>query len=203
MRLSFFIIFLIGLVSCKSYLTDDSPSTEIPKDITLFQQYMLDEINFARTKPAEYTESRLKAFNDHSTDNGSYQYLKNLTPVTALSFSNALNQSATKYAVFLANNNLIGHDADGTPLSRAIREGYTGSLLGENIAGASDNLFNATLNPQSAAIGFVSLLIIDDGVADFGHRLIMLNSKYKIVGIGFGRNTASIYINYRVQDFGN
>lgn len=203
MRLSFLIIFLIGLVSCKSYLTDDSPSTEIPKDITLFQQYMLDEINFARTKPAEYTESRLKAFNDHSTDNGSYQYLKNLTPVTALSFSNALNQSATKYAVFLANNNLIGHDADGTPLSRAIREDYTGSLLGENIAGASDNLFNATLNPQSAAIGFVSLLIIDDGVADFGHRLIMLNSKYKIVGIGFGRNTASIYINYTVQDFGN
>ncbi|MCX6236816.1 MAG: CAP domain-containing protein [Bacteroidia bacterium] len=203
MRLSFLIIFLIGLVSCKSYVTDDSPSTEIPKDITLFQQYMLDEINFARTKPAEYAESRLKAFNDHSTDNGSYQYLKNLTPVTALSFSNALNQSATKYAVFLANNNLIGHDADGTALSRAIREGYTGSLLGENIAGASDNLFNATLNPQSTAIGFVSLLIIDDGVADFGHRLIMLNSKYKIVGIGFGRNAASTYINYTVQDFGN
>jgi len=201
MRLSFLILILVGFVSCKSFVID-SPSIDIPKDITPFQQYVLDEINFVRTKPVDYAELRLKSYKDALTDNGGYQYLKSFTPVAALSFKNVLNQSATKYAAYLAINNVISHDADGTPLSRAIREGYTGSSLGENIAGASDNLYDATLNPQSAAIGFVRLLIIDEGVIDLGHRLIMLNSKYKTIGIGFGRNTVSTYVNYSVQDFG-
>ena len=195
------ILILIGFISCKKALVDDVP-IEIPKNITAFQQYTIDEINFARSKPAEYADLRLKSYKETTTDNGSFQYLKNLTPVGELSFSNALNQSATKYAVFLADNNLMGHDGDGTPLSRSIREGYTGSSLGENIAGASDNLYNVSINPQTTAIEFVRLLIIDEGIADLGHRLIMLNSKYKTVGIGFGRNTSSIYINYTVQDFG-
>ena len=188
-------------MSCKSYVID-TPSIETPKNITVIQQYMFDEINFARTKPAEYADLRLKAFKDKSTDNVSYQYLKNLAHVGAVSFSNELNQAASKYAVFLADNNLIGHDANGTPLSRSIKEGYSGVSLGENIAASSDNTYNANLNAQSAAIGFVELLIIDDGVTDLAHRLILLNSKYNLVGIGFGRNTASTYVNYIVQDFG-
>lgn len=183
-------------------MADDVP-IEILKDITPFQQYTFDEINFARTKPAEYAELRLAAFKTNSTDNGSYQYLRNLTPVKALVFRNALNQSASKYAAFLVEKNLLEHNADGTPLIRAIREGYTGTSIGENLAGASDNSYNATDNPQSAAIGFVTLLIIDRGVDDFVHRLILLNSQYTTVGIGFGRNATSAFINCTVQDFGN
>jgi hypothetical protein len=201
MRVSFLIVILLGLLSCKSYVMD-APPIESPQNITLFQQYVLDEINLARTKPAEYADLRLKAFKDKSKDNGSYQYLKTLAPVGEVSFSNALNQAASKYAAFLADNNLIGHDANGTPLSRAIKEGFSGNSLGENIAASSDDVYNTNLNSQTAAIGFVELLIIDDGVADLAHRLILLNSKYNLVGIGFGRNTASTYVNYMVQDFG-
>jgi hypothetical protein len=202
MKMFFLIAILIVVVSCKNYVIEPPPA-DIPKDVTLFQQYMLDEINFARTKPAEYAELRLKAFKNNSTDNGSYLYLKNLTPVTALSFRNSLNQAASKYAIFLSTNNLMGHDADGTPLNRAIKEGYTGNSLGENIAASSADAYNADLNAQSAATGFVILLIIDDGVTDLGHRLIMLNSKYNSIGIGFSRNTSATYVNYTVQDFGN
>ena len=119
MRLSLLILIFAGLVSCKSYVID-SPSIDIPRDITPFQQYVLDEINLARTKPVDYAELRLKSYKDALTDNGGYQYLKSFTPVAALSFKNVLNQSASKYAVYLAANNVIGHDADGTPLSRAI-----------------------------------------------------------------------------------
>ncbi len=190
------------LVGCNNALIEDI-SIEKTKDISTFQQYMLDEINFARTKPAEYAELRLKAENEASKDNGSYSYLKNSTQVEAISFNLALNQSASDYAVFLAEKNLLEHFADGTPLKRAIRAGFTGTSTGENLAAASENCYNPVLNSKSAAIEFVRTLIIDEGVADVGHRLIILNAKYKTVGIGFTQNSATPILNYVVQDFGN
>ena len=190
------------LVGCNNALIEDI-SIEKTKDISTFQQYMLDEINFARTKPAEYAELRLKAENETSKDNGSYSYLKNSTQVEAISFNQALNQSASDYASFLAEKNLLEHNADGTPLKRAIRAGFTGTSTAENIAAASENCYNPVLNSNSAAIEFVRTLIIDEGVADVGHRLIILNAKYKTVGIGFIQNSATPILNYVVQDFGN
>jgi uncharacterized protein YkwD len=196
------VIILFGFVGCNTALIEEI-SIEKTKDITAFQQYMLDEINFARTKPLEYAELRLKVENENSKDNGSYSYLKNSTQVEAVSFSQALNQSATDYAAFLAEKNLLEHCADGTPLKRAIRAGFTGTTTGENIAAASENCYNPVLNSKSAAIEFVRILIIDEGVADVGHRLIILNPKYTAVGIGFTQNTATPTLNYVVQDFGN
>jgi len=196
------VIILVVLVGCNNALIEDI-SIEKTKDISTFQQYMLDEINFARTKPAEYAELRLKAENETSKDNGSYSYLKNSTQVEAISFNLALNQSASDYAVFLAEKNLLEHCADGTPLNRAIRAGFTGTSTGENLVAASENCFNPILNSKSAAVEFVRTLIIDEGVADVGHRLIILNAKYKTVGIGFTQNSATPTLNYVVQDFGN
>lgn len=193
---------LIGLVSCNTDVVDEA-IIESSTDISTFQKFMLDEINLARTNPAVYAESRLKAENESSTDNGSYQYLKNSAPVGALSFNNSLNMSSSKYALLLADKNLMGHNEDGTPLKRAITVGFTGTSIGENIAASSGDSYNAILNAQSAAIGFVRIMIIDEGVNDLGHRLVMLNSKYKTIGIGYVRNTASTYVNYNVQNFGN
>ncbi len=176
---------------------------ENPVSVTPFQQFMLDEINIARTNPAVYAELRLKADKENSSDNGSYLFLKNLTPTGGLIFNNSLNLSASNYAVFLAQKNLMGHNEDGTPLKRAVIVGFEGSCIGENIAACSNDNFNPILNAQTAAISFVRVMIIDDGVADFGHRLIILDTKFKSIGIGFTRNTASTFINYNVQDFGN
>lgn len=193
---------LVGLGGCNTALVEDD-SIVSPKVIPSFQQFMLDEINFARTNPSEYAESRLKADSEILTDNGSYLYLKNLTPVGLIAFNNSLNVSASGYALFLSDKNLAEHNADGTPLKRAIRAGFIGTSTGENIAIASENVYNAVLNPHSAAICFVRIMIIDEGVADIGHRLIILNSKYKTVGIGFTQNSAIPMLNYVVQDFGN
>jgi uncharacterized protein YkwD len=193
---------LIGFVSCNTDIVDEA-LTESPKNINSFQQYMLDEINLARTNPAMYAESRLKAEKESASDNGSYLHLKNTAPVSALSFNESLNMSSSKYALFLAEKNLMGHNEDGTPLKRAITVGFTGTSIGENIAASSGESYNATLNARSAAIGFVKIMIIDEGVKDLGHRLVMLNPKYKTVGIGYVRNTSSTYINYNVQNFGN
>lgn len=190
------------LTGCTNALVEDT-LIESPTGITAFQQYMLDEINLARTNPAEYAEMRLKADSEIAADNGSYLILKNMTPEGAITFNYALNVSASNYANLLSEKNLAEHNADGTPLKRAIRAGFTGTSTGENIAIASENSFNAILNPRSAAIGFVRILIIDEGVPDLGHRQILLSSKYKTVGIGFTQNASLPLLNYVVQDFGN
>jgi hypothetical protein len=196
------ILLFFGLAGCKNTMEVES-AIEFPVNISTFQQYMLDEINLARTNPAAYAELRLKDEMVNSGDNGSYIYLKSLTPVSSLSFSNVLNCSASNYALFLAQKDLMGHNENGTPLKRAIIEGFAGTSVGENIAASSAELYNATLEPRIAAIGFVRIMIIDAGVSDLGHRLTMLNSKYKIVGIGYSRIATSTFINYTVQNFGN
>jgi len=193
---------LIMLVSCQPNLVRDA-ATETPQVISAFQQSLLVEINLARSNPTGYADLRLKAFALDSSDNGSYLYLKQLIPVSSLTFSNSLNISASAYATFLAENNLMGHDLDGTPLKRAITVGFTGSSIGENIAASTGDSYNSLLNPDTAAIKFVELMIIDTGVADLGHRLTMLSPDYKTIGIGYSRNPLSTYINYNVQDFGN
>ena len=119
-----------------------------PKDITFFDQYVLDEINFAWTKPAEYTELRLKDYVERSVDNGSYQFLKTLTPLLAILFNPSNNLSASNYASYLAKKNHLGHNEDETPLIRAIRAGYRGVYTGENTVAASEENFNPVFNPN-------------------------------------------------------
>ena len=197
-----FVALLLGFASCSKDTEEISLATA-PQNVTPFQKYMLDEINFARTNPTSYAELRLKDAYTSSTDNGSYVYLTNLTAVGSVSFNSSLNQAAQNYAIFLAEKNLAEHNADGTPLKRAIRAGYTGSSTGENLVIASANSYNAIINPQTAAIDFVKVMIIDQGVEDLGHRIVLLNTKYRAVGIGFTRNSSTPTLNYVVQDFGN
>jgi uncharacterized protein YkwD len=192
----------ISLISCQPGLVKDA-TVEIPQVITPFQQSMLDEINLARTNPAAYAELRLKDATNDASDNGSYLYLKGLAPLSALTFNNSLNISASNYASFLADKNLMGHDLNGTPMKRAITVGFEGSSIGENIAASSGENYNSSADPKNAAINFIRIMIIDAGVADLGHRITMLNSNYSTVGIGYSRNTASTFVNYNVQDYGN
>ena len=201
-RISILMVIIIELVSCKSTLVKDSV-IDTPQVISVFQQSMLDEINLARENPAVYADLRLKMSMLDSTDNGSYNYLISLNPRSKLVFNNSLNISATNYARYLTDNNIIGHNLDGTPLKRAISVGYTGSLIAENIASSTDDSYNSNLDSHTAAISFVRLMIIDDRVADLGHRLTILNPNYKTIGIGFSRNPSTTYINYNVEDFGN
>ena len=200
--ISILIFLLIILISCQHTLVKEEAS-EIPQVISVFQQSLLSEINLARSNPSGYADARLKPYMLDSTDNGSYLYLKHLTPLSSLTFNSALNISASAYATYLAQNNLMGHDLDGTPLKRAINVGFTGSSIGENIAASTGDCYNSTVDPDLAAIYFVRLMIIDAGVEDLGHRLTMLNPNYKTIGIGYCRNPLSTYINYNVQDFGN
>ena len=201
LSISVFALLLNSLFSCKPILDKDL-AFESRLEISGFQQSMINEINLVRTSPAQYADLRLEREMQKSLDNGSYLYLKGLAPRSPLSFSNSLNLAATNYASFLAVNNLMGHDADGNPLRRAIIQGFEGSSIGENIAASTLDECNSELDPKSAAISFVKIMIIDRGVSDLGHRLTLLDSGYKTVGIGYSRNPSSTFINYNVEDFG-
>jgi len=186
--------------STSSSTPPDTTSTTPSGNVT-FKDAMLAEINFARTKPADYANQRLKSDYNSGTDNGAYNDLTSRSAVNALALNDLLTSSATKYAKYMADHNVFGHTENGTPQSRAQAEGYTGSV-GENIAAGSYPSYNAESDPNGAAIAFVKLLIIDTGISGVGHRKNILNSSYKVVGIGFYRNTASKFQNYLVQDFG-
>ncbi len=192
---------LLVLVSCQKNLNTEEPISA-PKSISVFQQQMLDEVNFARTNPQGYAESRLKDAFLKGTDNGCYTFMKTVVPVSTISFNNALNISAGNYAQFLADKNLMGHNQDGTPLKRAVTVGFTGSSIGENIAASTSDAYNGVADPSLAALNFVRLLLIDTGVADLGHRLTMMNATYSTVGIGYSHNVSSTFVNYIVQDYG-
>ena len=171
--------------------------------LTEFRNYMLDEVNFARTRPADYAEMRLKMDKENNADNGAYRFLKKKSPVSALALQEILNSVALKYAILLAKKKQLSHVADGTPFTRMRKAGYRGSSMAENIACGSEPKYNALTNPQSSAIEFVKMLIIDTGIKDVGHRVNLLNPVYKSIGFGFGYNPLSSCVNFIVQDFGN
>ncbi len=57
--------------------SDDEAASRLKE----FRKYMLDEVNFVRTKPAEYADARLIKDKENKTDNGAYRYLKRIKPV--------------------------------------------------------------------------------------------------------------------------
>lgn len=188
---------LIGLALAARASGDE----ETPK-LEAFRKYMLDEVNFVRTRPAEYAEIRLLENKKISTDNGAYEYLKKIKPVKTLALNEILNSTALKYAELLARKNVFNHYADGTPFERAKKEGYRFSSMAENIACGTESFYNALVNPESSAIEFVKMLIIDRDIKDLGHRHTLMNPVYRSAGFGFSRNPSSNCINYVVQDFG-
>ncbi len=184
----------------------NSDSTEVKDsslaDEQLFRLKMLEEINFVRTTPSDYAKSRLQSEYNTQKDNGAYEELQSQTPLKPLVLNDKLIAAADKYAELLATRNLFGHTEDGTPNERCEREGYF-SYSGENIAAGSYSFYSVSKDAETAAIEFMKMWIIDEGIVGVGHRKNMLSSYHKSVGIGFHFDSSSSYHNYTVQDFGS
>ena len=200
-------IFAVILLPLSAQEEEQKKVTE-PQPIQSMIQYdayqlaVLSEVNLARTDPLSYARTRLERESRSHTDNGAYAELSHMTPVSPLTFNPILTKAASGYAAFLAAKNCFGHNEQGTPFQRMTKEGYRFSTAGENIACGSFPQQNALENPEQAAIAFVKQWIIDKGVSGVGHRKNILNTQFKEIGIGFGRNERSTYVNYTVQDFG-
>ena len=181
--------------------SDFSSSDPFPSDFTLFQESILDEINYIRTDPSGYAEIHLKSYYDSSTDNGAYTDIRSRNAEEPLELQGQLCSAASKYAQYLAENNVFGHYENGDPAKRCEAEGYD-YYSGENIGAGSYNYYNAENDPVTAAEAFIVMWIIDMNVDGVGHRENIMSSTHKKLGAGFFRDTDSIYENYAVLDFG-
>jgi uncharacterized protein YkwD len=181
--------------------SDFSSSDSSPSDFTLFQESILDEINYIRTDPSGYAEIRLKSYNDSGTDNGAYTDIRSRSAEEPLELQDQLCSAASKYAQYLAENNVFGHYENGDPAERCEAEGYD-YYSGENIGAGSYNYYNAENDPVTAAEAFIVMWVIDMNVVGVGHRENIMSSTHKKLGAGFFRDTDSTYENYAVLDFG-
>ena len=173
-----------------------------PRAATDFAQLVLSEVNLLRTNPKQYAMLRLKNEYISKTDNGAWRYLNQINAMDSLRISNTLSELASSYARLISFRKTLSHNLDGTPLARAKKVGYTG-MVGQNLAASSDDKFNALLVPDSAAVGFVKMLVIDKGVPGEGHRHILTEPRFTEIGIGFYRDADDKLKNYFVQEFGH
>ncbi|MBY6185142.1 CAP domain-containing protein [Marinobacter hydrocarbonoclasticus] len=182
---------------------------------------VLDELNFARTEPRRYAEEvlapMLRYYQDGDiieppwraprpgliqvveTQEGidalkeAIEAMKSAAPAPALSASYGLTKAARDYREEQARQARVGHIGrnGSTPADRISRYGRWQELAGENLFyGDADRMIGRFV---------VMALIIDDGVPDRGHRLTIMEPRYRRVGIGFGAHPLYGYL--CVQNF--
>lgn len=154
---------------------------------------ILTEMNLFRQDPAAYARKleRLRPYYDGKllrvpgeapimTTEGvaaldeAIAVLKRSRPLGLLRPSAGLAQAAAAHAQDLGANDFVGHDGtDGsTPDSRVRRFGTWGGIVGENITFGSETAEDVVID-----------LLVDDGVADRGHRELMLRGDLRVAGV--------------------
>ncbi|MBF0316486.1 MAG: hypothetical protein HQK52_23925 [Oligoflexia bacterium] len=179
-----------------------TPSPSSYDNIVRFQNYVLQETNFARTRPQEYARTRLSVEYSSQNDNGAYEQLYGRAALPTLILDARISEVAMNYASLSAQQGVLGHDLNGTDPSVRCSQSNYHAPCSENLASHSAPEYDATTNPEQAAINFIKQLIIDNNEADYGHRKNILDSAIKAMGVGYARNINTQYVNYFVQNFG-
>ena len=117
------------------------------------------------------------------------RFLSNQSAVEPIAQADGLASAAKSHAKD-QQGGLTGHSgSDGSlPIERTIRAGVEASSIGENI----------TYGPETAQ-DIVVNLIVDDGVADRGHRIALFNPDWSMAGAGCGPHSdygAVCVVNY-------
>ena len=160
------------------------------------EQEVLQEINLARTRPAEYAayleqlrprfvgnEYRYPGRPGLSTAEGvraldeAIGFLRGAKPVPALTLSRGMCSGARELVKEQAGTDTTGHKgADGSFCEqRAQRFGTWAAPIGENLSYGTD-----------PARERVITLLIDDGFANRNHRKRLFDASFKVAGIACG-----------------
>jgi uncharacterized protein YkwD len=170
---------------------------------------VLAELNFARTQPDAYAET-LRAYRGQYEGNRvrepggarlvthegvaavdeAIEFLRRQPRVGPLAASTALHRSAADQARDQGPDGLTGHmGADGSsPVRRIERYGLWRGEVAENIS-------YGDAGPEDV----VRQLIIDDGVADRGHRVNIFDPDLHLAGVACGPHR--VYRHMCVIDF--
>jgi uncharacterized protein YkwD len=178
-------------------------------DMSAAERAVVDELSLARTKPQDYAKlleqyrRHFKADGTVVTDGDVVQtkegvravdeaiaFLKKAKPLSAVTGSRPLTLAARDHVQDTGPAGLVGHNgADGSTFAdRIARYGKVKTTAGENIAYG-----------PSGARSIVMQLIIDDGVANRGHRTNIYNPDFRTVGIAIGAH--KVYEGMCVMDF--
>ena len=149
---------------------------------------VLDEINFARTQPAQYVKTRLEPYAGENPSTAMTECINEMTVMKSLNplkLNKRLTLAAKEWVRLQGAGGGVGHGNTG---ERINKQGLYPHTWGENISyGYND------------ARKIVIQLLEDDKVPSRGHRKIILSRAYTHVGIGCGPH--KIYRFMCVQDF--
>lgn len=186
-----------------------APEAPAPAHINEIQKAVLSELNVARTTPLKYVEylkDRRSRFKDKffigtpgvrvltregaAAVDEAIAALAKQPPLAALKFSEGLALAALDHAQDTGPKGLVSHDgSDGSDTAARIRRyGKVENVLGECISFG-----------HNEARQIVLTLIIDDGVANRGHRRNIYNGDFRLAGIACGQHQT--FKNMCVIDF--
>jgi uncharacterized protein YkwD len=173
-------------------------------DMDRNERAVLQELNLARTSPAEYA----RFLEEHKRDFKGYYvaviggrrirtaeglqavdeaiaFLKTVSPVPALSASRPLTLAARDHAKDIGPKGLTGHaGTDGSrPTDRLRRYGTLGKMAAESIS----------YGPLDART-LVIRLLVDDGVAGREHRKEIFTPDFRVAGIAVGPHKTDEYV---------
>lgn len=162
---------------------------------------VVDQVNWARQHPKEVAaalrawlplfegdrylafpgEPRLRTQEGSLAVREAIDFLERQQPVDRLKWSDRLGNAAESLAKDQASHGGLGHEAsDGSmPWDRIKRFGKAASAVGEVVTYGT---FGEPGDPRRAVLS----LIVDDGVADRGHRIALFNPDYKLAGAAWG-----------------
>jgi hypothetical protein len=165
---------------------------------------VLEEVNFARTHPADYArELRDEEFSGHRGRGWSgvagqdpealedaIDFLERQAPLPPLRGDRRLAASANDHTSVQGPRGELGHGGPGGSAfsQRLRREGVWAGLAAEAISYGYDR-------PQDV----VRQLVIDSGVANRGHRRDIFGRSYQVAGVSCGRH--SVWGSMCVIDF--
>jgi len=171
-------------------------SSENGYQLTRMEREVIRELNYARTRPAEYAKHLIQLREYYSgvllkqpnkipvrTNEGvaavdeAIQYLQRVAPVSGLKSSIGMSLAARDHVVDQQKSGQTGHTGgdESEPFERLERYGVWDGISGENIA----------YGDESARM-IVMQLIIDDGVPSRGHRENIYNPEFRIAGTAIG-----------------
>lgn len=186
---------------------------------TTLEQEVLDEMNFARQNPSQYITDRLNPeltnpYDTSSTYLATLQELINemqsMSPIGALAWSGRLKQSCTEWVTIQgAGTTAADHGHDPNLFNRIRKYCTSYDIAGENLSYGyrkqdSNGNWTDEADPKQIVIG----LLVDDGIADRGHRYNILDyapkgkdsaGKYTHAGVSIGTHgyyTTMCAINY-------
>lgn len=153
-------------------------------DATLLEQLALERVNRARLLPGPEA-----AAGGITLDEGLFPPATlSAIPKQAVAMNGALHQIAVSHSRDMLDRNYFSHNEPGgaSPFDRMRRVGFSFVAAGENLAWRGTT---GTIDPVRTVEMQHDDLFIDTSVPGRGHRLVMLDGRFREVGIGVARGS--------------